>query len=94
MAYHTRVVYLLVDPPKDNKYAAIKAFLTGAYELSETERATSLLGLPGLGDSLPSSKQTFEECYYHHRNGKKARKCVPPCKHHAQFQGNESQGQR
>ena len=51
----TRVVSLLVDPPKDNKYAAIKAFLTGAYELSDTERATSLLiGLPGLGDSLPS----------------------------------------
>ena len=169
----TRVVSLLVDPPEDNKYAAIKAFLTGAYELSETERATSLLGLPGLGDSLPSElmdsmlalfgshkscfifrhiflqqlpdyvrsslasssttdyrtlaqeadkiyltgrpqlqevniqkskpvptaskqspKQTFDECYYHHRYGKKAKKCVPPCKHHAQFQGNESQGQR
>jgi len=50
----TRAVSLLSSPPDNNKYDAIKTFLTGAYELSESERASALLNLPGLGDSKPS----------------------------------------
>ena len=45
---------LLVAPPTNNKYDAIKKFLTSAHELSNYERATALYNLAGLGDSKPS----------------------------------------
>lgn len=50
----TRAVSILSSPPTANKYAAIKKFLTSAYELSESERASALFSMPGLGDSKPS----------------------------------------
>ncbi len=50
----TRAVSLLSAPPAQHKYSAIKTFLTGAYELSECERAAALFNLHGLGDSNPS----------------------------------------
>ena len=49
-----RAKSLLVAPPTNNKYDAIKKFLTSAYELSNYERATALYNLAGLGDSKPS----------------------------------------
>ena len=49
-----RAKSLLVAPPTNNKYDAIKKFLTSAYELSNYERATALFNLAGLGDSKPS----------------------------------------
>ena len=49
-----RAKSLLVAPPTNNKYDAIKKFLTSAYELSNYERATALYSLAGLSDSKPS----------------------------------------
>ena len=45
---------LISAPPATAKYVAIKIFLTGAYKLSECERASALVNLEGLGDSTPS----------------------------------------
>ena len=53
-ATDTRAVFLLSAPPATGKYIAIKRFLTGAYALSECERASALVNLQGLGDSTPS----------------------------------------
>ena len=44
-----------VSPPATGKYVAIKRFLTGAYELSEIERAATLLNPQGLCDSTPNA---------------------------------------
>ena len=50
----TRTVSLLSSPPTTDKYSAIKTFLISAYDLSDSERASALFNLPGLGDSKPS----------------------------------------
>ena len=50
----TRTVSLLSSPPTTDKYSAIKTFLISAYDLSDSERASALFNLPGLGDSNPS----------------------------------------
>ena len=50
----TRAQLLLVSPPTENKYQAIKEFLISAFDLSEYERASALFAMPGLGDSKPS----------------------------------------
>ena len=50
----TRAQSLLVSPPTENKYQAIKEFLISAFDLSEYERASALFAMPGLGDSKPS----------------------------------------
>ena len=50
----TRAQSLLVSPPTENKYQAIKEFLISAFDLSEYERASSLFAMTGLGDSKPS----------------------------------------
>ena len=49
-----RALSILSDPPATDKYKAIKDFLIGTYGLSEQERASALLNLPGLGDMKPS----------------------------------------
>ena len=50
----TRAQSLLVSPPTENKYQAIKDFLISAFDLSEYERASALFAMPGFGDSKPS----------------------------------------
>ena len=50
----SRVVSLLKHPPAREKYAALKAHLLKTFELSDTERASRLFSLQGLGDSKPS----------------------------------------
>ena len=50
----SRVVSLLKNPPAREKYAALKAHLLKTFELSDTERASRLFSLQGLGDSKPS----------------------------------------
>ena len=45
---------LLVSPPTENTYQAIKEFLISAFDLSEYERASALFAIPELGDSKPS----------------------------------------
>ena len=50
----TRAQSLLVSPPTENKYQAIKNFLISAFDWSEYERASALFAMPGLGDSKPS----------------------------------------
>lgn len=50
----TRALSIISSPPAQNKYEKLKSFLTSAYGLSETERATTLLDLHGLGDRKPS----------------------------------------
>ena len=49
-----RVVSVLENPPDDNKYGTLKDTLINTYGLSENERASQLLHLPGLGDAKPS----------------------------------------
>ena len=55
----TRAQSLLVSPPTENKYQAIKEFLISAFDLSEYERASALFAMPGLGDSKPSELMDF-----------------------------------
>ena len=50
----TRAVSLITCPPSEDKFPAIKAFLCSAFGLSDTERASALLTLQGLGDRKPS----------------------------------------
>lgn len=50
----TRASTVLLSPPADGKYQAIKSFLLDACELTEAERAHQLLSLPELGDRRPS----------------------------------------
>ena len=49
-----RALSLLTAPPDTNKYQKLKDFLISAFKLSESERATALFSLNGLGDSKPS----------------------------------------
>ena len=50
----TRALSILTNPPDDNKYNTLKTFLLSAYGLSDTERASALFKLQGLGDRKPS----------------------------------------
>ena len=52
----TRALSILTNPPQNNKYLTLKEFLTGAYSLSNAERASALLDFqPGtLGDRKPN----------------------------------------
>ena len=45
---------LVNNPPKTDKYQAIKSLLLKEFSLSSAERARLLLDLPGLGDRKPS----------------------------------------
>ena len=49
-----RVVPVLENPPDDNKYGTLKDILINTFGLSDNERASQLLHLPGLGDAKPS----------------------------------------
>ena len=49
-----RVVSVLENPPETDKYKALKDTLLDTYGLSDDERASQLLHLPGLGDAKPS----------------------------------------
>ena len=59
----TRAVSLLSAPPATEKYGAIKRSITGAYELSECERASALINLQGLGDSMLSLIGGHTPCF-------------------------------
>lgn len=50
----SRVLAQLTSPPKDVKYATLKQALLDTYTLSEDDRATRLVNMPHLSDSLPS----------------------------------------
>lgn len=50
-----RVQDLVVTPPTDNPYTALKQRLTQAFSLSDRERAARLLDLDDLGDRKPSA---------------------------------------
>lgn len=50
----SRVVSLLKRPPLTRKYETLKEKLLKTFELSDTERASRLFSLQGLGDSKPS----------------------------------------
>ena len=45
---------LIRTPPDEDAYGALKARLTGAYAISENERAERLLNMNGIGDKTPS----------------------------------------
>lgn len=49
-----RVMPLLKNPPAEGRYEALKAKLLKEYTLTDQERASALLDLPGLGDQKPS----------------------------------------
>ncbi len=50
----TRVLDLLLQPPDTGKYDTLKQRLLDSFTLSESQRASLLLNMPGLGDSKPS----------------------------------------
>lgn len=50
----TRALSILSAPPPHEKYQSIKTFLLSAYGLTDSERASTLLNLCGLGDAKPS----------------------------------------
>ncbi|KAL7868664.1 hypothetical protein SRHO_G00100480 [Serrasalmus rhombeus] len=50
----SRVVSLLKRPPLTRKYETLKEHLLKTFKLSDTERASRLFSLRGLGDSKPS----------------------------------------
>lgn len=50
----TRVLDLLQAPPPADKYATLKGRLLSCFTLTESQRAATLLNLPGLGDDKPS----------------------------------------
>ena len=50
----SRVMSVLDSPPDTGKYDALKQRLLKEYTLTDTERAATLLDLPGLGDFKPS----------------------------------------
>ena len=45
---------IIRNPPEDGSYEALKTRLTGAYAISEDEKAERLLNMNGLGDKTPS----------------------------------------
>jgi len=49
-----RIMDFIKAPPVNDKYPAIKSLLIRVFSLSETQRASRLLHMPGLGDSTPS----------------------------------------
>ena len=49
-----QVQQVIHNPPQTNKYGTLKNLLLKRFSLSETERASLLLDLPGLGDRKPS----------------------------------------
>ncbi|XP_078495310.1 uncharacterized protein LOC144750120, partial [Ciona intestinalis] len=50
----SRLVDLLEEPPRDNKYGKIKQRLLDVFSLSEYERAAKLLNIKELGNQKPS----------------------------------------
>lgn len=50
----TRALSILSSPPPNCKYDNLKSFLTGAFELSEAEKAATLLDMKDLGDNKPT----------------------------------------
>ena len=45
---------IIQDPPNEDAYGALKSRLTGAYAISDDEKAERLLNMNGLGDKTPS----------------------------------------
>ena len=45
---------IIEAPPNEDAYGALKTRLTGAYAISEVEKAERLLNMNGLGDKTPS----------------------------------------
>lgn len=50
----SRALSIISSPPPNCKYDSLKSFLTGAYELSEAEKAAALLDIRDLGDNKPT----------------------------------------
>ena len=50
----TRAARFMRNPPPNNKYEALKAFLVRAYSLSDSERTDRLLAITDIGDRKPS----------------------------------------
>ena len=50
----TRVIDMLLAPPAEDKYDALKTRLLTTFSLSDAQRAAQLLDMPGLGDDKPS----------------------------------------
>jgi len=50
----TRVLDLLLHPPEEDKYKTLKQRLLDSLTLSESQRASCLLSMPGIGDGKPS----------------------------------------
>lgn len=65
-----RIMSTLLNLPEEGKYDALKTRLISEYTLSDTEKASIILDLPGLGDRSPS--QLLEYIFsllpkeYHH----------------------------
>ena len=51
----SRLLDLISNPPAENKYIALKQRLLETFDLTEQERAASLLHIRTLGDSKPSA---------------------------------------
>lgn len=51
----SRLLDLIANPPTENKYEALKQRLLETFDLTEQERAASLLHVRALGDSKPST---------------------------------------
>lgn len=49
-----RALPVISSPPPNGKYDNLKSFLTGVFELSETEKAATLLDMKDLGDNKPT----------------------------------------
>ena len=47
----TRVASFLTNPPEEEKYKTFKTHLLKAFQLSDTERASRLFSIQGLGDN-------------------------------------------
>jgi uncharacterized protein (DUF2249 family) len=51
----SRLLDLISNPPPENKYTALKQRLLETFDLTQQERAASLLHMRALGDSKPSA---------------------------------------
>ena len=51
-----RALFIITAPPPTEKFEAIKTFLTSAYEFTDSEHATTLFSLHGLGDYKPTEQ--------------------------------------
>ena len=82
--------YRALAQEADKIYLAGRAQPQHLQEVNSTNRQTTRF-------SVQSPRLIDNMCYYHHRFGSKARKCIKNCKHYDEFnqtQGNGQRGQR